>query len=160
VLRVSDIIHKKEGTVNQDVNPENYFIEDRIEYFVTIDQKVKGEWVSYVADDIQLAFVMLDPYIRTPLKSVSAGTYTTKFRTPQRLGIFKFSVDYMRHGLSYLNLDDEVSVIQWRHDAFPRFMHRAAPFYVSMFVLMAGFFVLVITFLFGGDRAANQVKKV
>lgn len=58
----------------------------------------------------------------------------------------------MRHGLSYLNLDDEVSIIQWRHDAFPRFMHRAAPFYASVFVLMAGFFVLVVTFLFGGDR--------
>jgi hypothetical protein len=37
VLRVSDIIHQKEGTVSQGVNPENYFIEDKIEYFVTID---------------------------------------------------------------------------------------------------------------------------
>jgi len=50
-----------------------------------------------------------------------------------------------------LSLDDEVSIIQWRHDAFPRFMHRAAPFYVSVFILMAGFFVFIVNFLFGGD---------
>lgn len=43
VLRVSDIRHQKQGTVNQgDLNPENYYIEDKIEYFVTIEQKTKG----------------------------------------------------------------------------------------------------------------------
>jgi len=35
VLRINSIKHQKEGTVNNDgVNPENYFIEDRIEYFL------------------------------------------------------------------------------------------------------------------------------
>lgn len=57
----------------------------------------------------------------------------------------------MRHGLSYLNLDDEVSIIQWRHDAFPRFLHRASPFYLSVLVMMVGFFVFVLSFLFSGD---------
>jgi hypothetical protein len=93
---------------------------------------------------------MLEPYIRTGLKGVN-GVYQAKFRTPQRLGIFKFSVEHSRHGLSHLHLDDEVSIIQWRHDAFPRFMHRAAPFYISVFVLMAGFFVFIVSFLFAGD---------
>ena len=38
VLRVNSIKHQKEGTVNTDgVNPENYFIEDRIEYFLSVD---------------------------------------------------------------------------------------------------------------------------
>ena len=63
---------------------------------MSIDQKHKGEWKAYQADDLQLTFVMLDPYIRTGLTAVpqSKGTYTTKFRTPQRLGIFTFEVDY------------------------------------------------------------------
>ena len=56
---------------------------------------------------------MLEPYIRTGLKGVN-GVYQAKFRTPQRLGIFKFSVEHSRHGLSHLHLDDEVSIIQWR----------------------------------------------
>jgi len=43
VLRVTNIRHQKEGTVNTDgKNPENYFIEDKIEYFATIEQKTKG----------------------------------------------------------------------------------------------------------------------
>jgi hypothetical protein len=36
VLMTRDIKHRKVGTDNQGVNPENYFIEDTIEYFVTI----------------------------------------------------------------------------------------------------------------------------
>lgn len=152
VLRVSEIRHQKEGTVNQDgKNPENYFIEDRIEYFARIEQKTKGQWAPFNANDMQLDFVMLEPYIRLGLENIEEGLFYAKFRTPQRLGIFKFSVEYARHGLSYLHLGDDVSVIQWRHDAFPRFMHRAWPFYCSVFVLMASFFILVVSLLFGGD---------
>ena len=56
---------------------------------------------------------MLEPYIRMPLEIIekTKGVYSANFRTPQRLGIFKFYVEYMRHGLSYINLDDEVSII-------------------------------------------------
>ena len=98
---------------------------------------------------------MLEPYIIQPLvqDSKHPGTYTAKFRSPQRLGIFKFLVLSMKHGLSHLDFFDEVSVIQWRHDAFPRFMHRAAPFFISILVLMAGFFVLIISYLFTKDSA-------
>lgn len=109
---------------------------------------------------MQLDFTMLEPYIRSDLQNTEPGTFYTKFRTPQRLGIFKFSVEYARHGLSYLHLDDKVSVIQWRHDAFPRFMHRAWPFYVSIFVLMGGFFVFIVSFLFGGDVASQKKSSV
>jgi oligosaccharyltransferase complex subunit beta len=42
VLRVTDIKHQKEGTEHSGVNPENYFIEDKIEYFATFEQKTKG----------------------------------------------------------------------------------------------------------------------
>ena len=67
--------------------------------------------MAYKTDDLQLEFVMLEPYIRTTLTG-NNGVFTTKFRTPQRLGIFKFQVQHMRHGLSYLNLfDEEVSII-------------------------------------------------
>lgn len=76
---------------------------------------------------------------------------------PQKLGVFRFVVDYMRHGLTHLDVQQEVSVIQWRHDAFPRFLPRATPFYLSVFVLMAGFFALVTSFLF--TREAKQKTK-
>jgi hypothetical protein len=65
----------------------------------------------------------------------------------------------MKHGLSHLNFEDEVSVIQWRHDAFPRFMHRAAPFFISILVLMAGFFILVVSYLFTKDSQLISNQK-
>ena len=93
---------------------------------------------------------MLEPYYSVTLdrEQNTASTYTYKFRVPQRLGIFRFVVDYMRYGLTFLDEQNEVSVIQWRHDTFPRYLTRAMPFYVSVFVLMAAFFVFINTFLF------------
>jgi hypothetical protein len=39
-------------------------------------------------------------------------------------------------------------------------MHRAWPFYVSIFVLMGGFFVFIVSFLFGGDVASQKKSSV
>jgi hypothetical protein len=35
-------------------------------------------------------------------------------------------------------------------------MHRAWPFYASIFVLMGGFFVFIVSFLYGGDVSAKD----
>lgn len=80
--------------------------------------------------------------------SPTAQTYHYSFRTPQRLGIFRFVIDYWHYGLTYIYEETEVSVIQWRHDAFPRYLTRAFPFYASLLVLMTAFFVFVVSFLF------------
>jgi hypothetical protein len=39
-------------------------------------------------------------------------------------------------------------------------MHRVAPYYMSMFVLMAGFFTLIVSLLFGTDKNKQAKKKV
>lgn len=41
-----------------------------------------------------------------------------------------------------------MSIIQWRHDAFPRYLTRAFPFYLSVFLLIGAFFTFVVAFLF------------
>ena len=114
---------------------------------------MNGVWHPFNADDIQLQFVMLEPYYsvilnRESTSDQSVATYSYKFRVPDRLGIFRFVVDYQRYGLTFLDEQNEVSVIQWRHDAFPRYLTRAMPFYVSVFVLMGAFFIFVTSFLF------------
>ena len=87
---------------------------------------------------------------------IEKATYTYKFRVPQRLGIFRFVIDYMRYGLTFLDEQCQVSVIQWRHDAFPRYLTRAMPFYVSVFVLMAAFFIFITYFLFSSFPAPSK----
>lgn len=107
---------------------------------------------------MDLQFIMLEPYYSVPLEQDTnqVGTYFYNFRVPQRLGVFRFVVDYKHHGMTYLDEEVEVSVIQWRHDDFERFLPRAFPFYLTAFVLMAGFFVLIMSILFSD----NQEKKI
>jgi len=52
-----------------------------------------------------------------------------------------------------------VSVIQWRHDAFPRYLPRAYPFYASVFLMMFGFFVFVVFFLFSDMKSDKQPQQ-
>ena len=127
----------------------------------------KGQWHAYSADDIQLQFRMLDPYYQVLLERVEqpgspdydqTATYKYGFRTPERLGIFKFKIQHWRYGYSFLEVEEEVAVIQWRHDGFPRYLTRAFPFYVTVFVLMAGFFMFIVSFLFSDFRKGGKAK--
>lgn len=156
VLRASNLRHNKKGEIcpagKECPNPENYKIEDHVEFYIDLEQKTNGVWQPFFAEDIQLQFIMLEPYYSVMLDreafSSSVATYSYKFRVPQRLGIFRFVVEYSRYGLTFLDEQCEVSVIQWRHDAFPRYLTRAFPFYASVFTLMAAFFIFISYFLF------------
>ena len=115
-----------------------------------------------MASDIQFQFTMLDPYYQVALEqpNKNSPTYTYKLKTPWRLGIFKFAVDYKRYGLSYINNAMEVSVIQLRHDEFPRYETTGWPYYATVFVLMASSFMFVIHFAFSDFSEVKGVKSV
>jgi oligosaccharyltransferase complex subunit beta len=121
--------------------------------------KKDGKWVPFVADDIQFQFTMLDPYYQVPLEQDgNKSTYKYMLKTPWRLGIFKFVVDYKRYGLTYIDSSLEVSVIQLRHDEFPRYETTGYPYFVSVFALMAGSFMFVIHFAFSDFSKVKGVK--
>lgn len=51
---------------------------------------------------------MLEPYYSVTLQreeslEPNTATYSYKFRVPERLGIFRFVVDYWRYGLTFLD---------------------------------------------------------
>lgn len=61
VLRATNLRHNKKGeacardsTIAECPNPENYKIEDNVEFYIDLEQKTEGQWYPYVADDIQL----------------------------------------------------------------------------------------------------------
>lgn len=80
---------------------------------------MNGKWRPFVSDELPLQFIMLDPYYQVTLEKEGSGslnsktaqTYTYKFRTPQRLGIFRFVIDYWHYGLTNLYVEQEVTVI-------------------------------------------------
>lgn len=53
VLRVDNIRHNKIGDKWDGANPENYKRQVEVEYFIDIFQKKDGQWIPYVASDIQ-----------------------------------------------------------------------------------------------------------
>lgn len=113
-----------------------------------------------MAKDLQFQFTMLDPYYQDALAQTApdSATYTYKLKTPWRLGIFKFIVDYKRYGLTYIDNKLEVSVIQLRHDEFPRFENTGYPYFTTVFVLMAASFTFVVHFAFSDFSAVKGVK--
>jgi len=70
VIRVDNVRHNKVGDKWDGVNPENYKRQVDIEYFVDVYLKQNGQWVPYVASDLQFQFTMLDPYYQVPLVQV------------------------------------------------------------------------------------------
>jgi len=109
VLRVSNLRHNKRGdtrcvgdTSKCLANPENYKIEDNVELYMDLELKMNGKWQPFHTNDLPMQFIMLDPFYQVTMHkdgegsthSKTAQTYTYKFRTPQRLGIFSFVVDY------------------------------------------------------------------
>ena len=115
MLRASNLRHNKKGeacprgqTIEECPNPENYKIEDHVDFYIDLEQKTEGVWHPYIADDIQLEFIMLEPYYSVLLSQEETGndsvaTYSYKFRVPQRLGIFRFVINYWRYGLTFLD---------------------------------------------------------
>lgn len=79
-------------------------------------------WAPFVADDMQLEFVMLDPYVRTNMTTDGSGTFTARFKAPDRHGIYKFRIMYRRVGWSTVSVSEQVSVRPFRHNEYPRYL--------------------------------------
>lgn len=107
-----------------------------------------------------MQFIMLDPYYRVALEKEdpNSSTFSYKFKVPDKLGIFRFVIDYNRYGLSNVYEEMEVSVIQYRHDEFPRFMLRATPYYLSVGLSMLAFFLFIVSYLFTDFSKVPGVK--
>lgn len=79
----------------------NYFPFLKV-YTVEIEKLQKGAWVPYDADDVQLEFVRIDPFVRMTLKRKQGGKYEARFKIPDVYGVYQFKVDYSRVGYTHL----------------------------------------------------------
>ena len=130
-------------------NPENYAIREDVEFFVDILEKIGNYEVPFRRDDLQLEFIMLDPYYRVPLRRLNrTETFRAEFKVPDKLGVFKFKIEYKRHGYTFVEQETLVSLRQWKHNEFPRFQVQAYPYYASTFLMLAAFFLFTLMFLY------------
>lgn len=72
-------------------------------YSIGIEQFDGAKWVPFKANDVQLEFVRIDPFVRTTLKyQPSSGLYEVTFKIPDVYGVYQFKVEYNRIGYTRL----------------------------------------------------------
>ncbi|XP_057658135.1 dolichyl-diphosphooligosaccharide--protein glycosyltransferase 48 kDa subunit [Diorhabda carinulata] len=143
-LRVKSVKHHKEGEKEA---PQDYTIMDNVVYTIEIDILENGQWKPFTANDIQLEFVRIDPFVRTTLQRKPSGEYEAKFKIPDVYGVYQFKVDYDRVGYTRLFSTTQVSVRPLQHTQYERFITSAYPYYTGAFSMMLGVFVFSFVFL-------------
>jgi len=149
VLRSSNVRHHRVG----ESGPRPFYtIKEDIEYLVDVEEWNGKAWVPYTGEDIQLEFVMLDPYVRTFLKREgTSSTFKATFKLPDVYGIFTFRLTYSRLGYTTLTEIERVTVRPLRHDQYERFIVSAYPYYASSFSMLLGVFVFSFFFLYNRE---------
>lgn len=96
-------------------------------------------------DEIQIEYRMLDPFVRAALRPSSSrnGTFSAVIKAPDVYGVFKFSVHFVRPGLTPLHVESVAPLRPFRHDEFDRFLMAAAPYYATLASVSVAFFAVV-----------------
>ncbi|KAK7264321.1 hypothetical protein RJT34_31928 [Clitoria ternatea] len=144
-LKAENVQHHKVGEAN---TPAMYRINDTLEYSVEIFEWSGTTWEPYVADDVQVQFFMMSPYVLKTLSTDGKGNYFTSFKVPDVYGVFQFKVEYNKLGYTSLSLSKQIPVRPFRHNEYERFIPAAYPYYGAAFSMMAGFFVFTTIHLY------------
>jgi oligosaccharyltransferase complex subunit beta len=155
VLRASPLRHRIIET--NEVSPSIYRINDIVEVAVDIAECTENVCKPFQGKDVQVEFTMLDPHVRTTLKSSSGnGTFSAVVKVPDTYGVFKWVLDYRRLGYSWLMEEVTVPVRPFRHYEYERFIAQAYPYYASAASMMAGFFALGFFFLYSAKESSSS----
>lgn len=117
------------------------------------------EWRPFEAHDVQLEFVMLNPWVRTRLRMDSAGgsgAYRAEVQVPDQIGVYKFVVEYYRAGVSHISYAQVVPIRPYLHNEYKRFIVQAYPYYATSFSMLVGVLLLGVVLMYGntGDGSA------
>ncbi|XVE49386.1 hypothetical protein DITRI_Ditri01bG0079500 [Diplodiscus trichospermus] len=144
-LKAVNVKHHKVGETDE---PASYRINDELEYSVETYEWSGTSWEPYVADDVQVQFYMMSPYVLKTLSNDKKGLYYTSFKVPDVYGVFQFKVEYQKLGYTSLSLSKQIPVRPYRHNEYERFIPAAYPYYGAAFCMMAGFFIFSFVHLY------------
>ncbi|KAF7103277.1 hypothetical protein CFC21_104282 [Triticum aestivum] len=144
-LKAVNVMHHKVGETNE---PSMYRINDDLEYSVEIYEWSGTSWKPYVADDVQIQFFMMSPYVLKNMSTDKSAVYSASFKVPDVYGVFQFKVEYQRLGYTGLSLAKQIPVRPYRHDEYERFITSAFPYYAASFSTMGAFFIFSVAYLY------------
>ncbi|GMH24511.1 hypothetical protein Nepgr_026354 [Nepenthes gracilis] len=84
-LKAVNVRHHKVGQAD---TPSMYRISDDLEYAIEIYEWSGTSWEPYVANDIQVQFYMMSPYVLKTLSTDQKGLYYTSFKVPDAYDVF------------------------------------------------------------------------
>ncbi|KAK8946310.1 Dolichyl-diphosphooligosaccharide--protein glycosyltransferase 48 kDa subunit [Platanthera guangdongensis] len=99
--------------VGEKTEPAVYRINDDLEYSIEIYEWSGTSWKPYVADDVQVQFYMMSPYVLKTLSTNLMGLYSTSFKVPDVYGVFRFKVEYQRLGYTSVSLSKQATTSSW-----------------------------------------------
>ncbi|KAJ6420016.1 hypothetical protein OIU84_030023 [Salix udensis] len=144
-LKAVNLRHNKAGETDE---PAMYRIKDDLDFSVEIYEWSGKSWEPYVANDVQVQFYMMSPYVLKTLSNDKKGLYHTSFKVPDVYGVFQFKVEYNRLGYTSLLLSKQIPVRPFKHNEYERFITAAFPYYGASFTMMAGFFIFSFVYLY------------
>ncbi len=125
-----------------------YRIKDEIVYSMVVECFSDGQWSPFSAEDMQMEFVMMDPYVRKTMTTDGSGRFEAKFTAPDNYGVFKFRVLYRRTGYSVLHAETQVSIRPFKHNEYDRFIFSAYPYYSSALSATVAFLLFSLFFVY------------
>lgn len=162
VLRAQNLRYH---TDREGAETDGFRVKDDIEF--NLDVQVwdgdRGVWGEYSVDDMQLEFVMLNPWVRTRLAPTGNGdnsTYAAVVPVPDQIGIYKFRIAYYRPGVGGLELEEVVPIRPFLHNEYRRFIPMAYPYYAACFTMLASVFMLGLALNFGNAAVATTAAGV
>ncbi|XP_041010538.1 dolichyl-diphosphooligosaccharide--protein glycosyltransferase 48 kDa subunit-like [Juglans microcarpa x Juglans regia] len=108
-LKAVNVQHHKDGEADE---PSMYRINDDLVYSVEIYEWSGRSWEPYVADDVQVQFYMMSPYVLKNLSTDKKGRYFTAFKVPDVYG-------FSSSRLSTKGLDTQAYPCQSRFQSGP-----------------------------------------
>ncbi|WOG89597.1 hypothetical protein DCAR_0208835 [Daucus carota subsp. sativus] len=144
-LKAMNVRHHKVG---ETAKPESYRIKDDLEYSIEIYEWSGASWEPYIANDVQLQFYMMSPYVLRTLTTDQKGLYYTSFKVPDVYGVFQFKIEYNKIGYTSLSVSKQIPVRPFRHNEYERFLTTAFPYYGASFTTMVAFFLFSIIYLY------------
>ncbi|KAF7840919.1 dolichyl-diphosphooligosaccharide--protein glycosyltransferase 48 kDa subunit [Senna tora] len=144
-LKAVNVQHHKIGEADE---PAIYRINDDLEYSVDVYEWSGTSWEPYVADDVQVQFYMMSPYVLKTLSTDGKGRFFTSFKVPDVYGVFQFKVEYQRLGYTSLSLSKQIPVRPFRHNEYERFIPAAYPYYGAAFSMVRISFSRIFAFVF------------
>ncbi len=155
VLRTAPLVHHKVGETHP---PRMYKEKELLEVRLSIEEKINGTFRPFHAKDLQVEYVMLDPYWRHPMR-FDGKDHVAQFRAPDKNGIFKFKILYNRIGYTPIHIEQVATVRTPKHNDGERFLPCAYPYYGGAFVSAGLVAVFSLLFLNHRSEKAKQHKQ-